>query len=64
MDPFKYFFHVCLCYAVLYVPYSFMITCWKRDDLLALLYEVFPCVIVHFSTWWSGSGMVLDCIDS
>ena len=32
--------HVCLCYAVLYVPCSRVITCWERADLFALLCDV------------------------
>ena len=38
-------FHVCLCYAVLSVPCSLVITCWERVDLLALLWVVFACVL-------------------
>ena len=30
-------FHVYLCYAVLYVPCSHVITCWDRADHLASL---------------------------
>ena len=37
MDP----FHVCLCYAVVSVPCSLVITCWERADLLAHLCFVF-----------------------
>ena len=25
---------------------------------------MFNCVFCHFPMWYSGSGMVLDCIDS
>ena len=39
-------FHVC--YAVLSVPCSLVITCWERDDILALLYVMFSCVFVTF----------------
>ena len=39
MDPFCY---LCL---VLSVPYNFVITCWERADLLALLCVMFPCVL-------------------
>ena len=38
---FYYMFHVCLCYAVLSVPCSFLITGYERADLLALLRCVF-----------------------
>ena len=34
-------FQVCLCYAVLSVPFSLMVTCCKRADLLALLFFLF-----------------------
>ena len=40
--------HVCLCYIVLSVPCSLLITCWERADLLALLCVVFFCVFVTF----------------
>ena len=40
-----------------------MVTCLERDDLLALLCDVFLC-FCHFPIWCSGSGVVLDCIDS
>ena len=52
--------HVCLCYAVLSVACSLMITCLERVDLSALLCVVF----CHFPIWCPGSGVVLDCIDS
>ena len=61
-------FHVCLCYAVLSVPCSLVITCWKRAGPLALLCVVFSCVCVcffcHFPICFSGPCVVLDCIDS
>ena len=40
--------HVCLYYAVLFVPYSLVITCSGKDDLLALVFAVFFCVFVTF----------------
>ena len=43
-----FMFHVCLCYSVLSVPCSHMITCWRRADLLALLCIMFSCVFVTF----------------
>ena len=53
-------FHACLCYAVLSVPCSLVVTCWKRADLLALLCVVFffffrvcllpICVLIHIRT--------------
>ena len=49
MDPFLLFmFHVYLCFAVLSVPCSFVIACWERADLLALLCVAFSCVSVTF----------------
>ena len=40
----------------------FVVTCWERADLLALV----CCVTVSLSLshWYPGSGVVLDCIDS
>ena len=38
-------FHVYLCYAVLSVPCSPVITCGERADLLVLLCAVFSCVL-------------------
>ena len=49
-------FHVCLCYAVLSVPFSFVGTCWERADRLAcvLCFLVFChfsiCVFIHIRT--------------
>ena len=34
-------FNVCLCYAVLSVPCSFLVTCLETAELLPLLYVVF-----------------------
>ena len=41
----------------------FVVTCWERTDLLALVCGVY-CEFVTFSHWYPGSGVVLDCIDS
>ena len=48
---------------ILVLPCSPVIACWEKADLLALLCAVFSCVssLSHRS---SGSGIVLDCIDS
>ena len=45
-------FHVCLCYAVLSVLCSLVVTCWERADLLALLCLChFPiCALIHIRT--------------
>ena len=42
-------FHFCLYYTVMSVPWTFVITCWERADLLALLCVMFPRVFVTFS---------------
>ena len=43
--------HVGVCYAVVYVPCSLVVTCWERADLLAVMIVVFcyfpKCVVVH-----------------
>ena len=56
---FVFIFHDCLCYAVISVLCSIVITCWEKADLLALSCAVFSCVFVTFL-----SGVVRDCIDS
>ena len=40
----------------------FVVTCWERADLLALV--VVSTVSLSLSHWYPGSGVVLDCIDS
>ena len=52
-------FHVCLNYAVLSVPCSFVIICWERAGLLALLCVMFSCVFVTFPCGVSGVGWYL-----
>ena len=47
-------------YASVYM--CFVVTCWERADLLALICGV-CCEFVTF-LWYPGSGVVLDCIDS
>ena len=43
----------------------FVVTCWERADLLALVCGVcFSAVSLSLSHWYPGSGVVLDCIDS
>ena len=41
----------------------FVVTCWERADLLALVCGV-STVSLSLSHWYPGSGVVLDCIDS
>ena len=44
-------FHVCVCYVVVSVLCSLVVTCWERADLLAVVFVefcLFPkCVLVH-----------------
>ena len=59
-------FLVCLVFAMSLctsVYICFVVTCWERADLLAL---VLLCLTVSLSLshWYPGSGVVLDCIDS
>ena len=41
----------------------FVVTCWERADLLALVCVV-SALSLSLSHWYPGSGVVLDCIDS
>ena len=50
-------FHVCLYYTVLSVPFSRVITYWKRADLLAPLCVIFPCVTFPYAV--SGQALLL-----
>ena len=44
--PFLLFmFHICLCYSVLSVPCSLVVTCWDRAGLSALLCVICTCVL-------------------
>ena len=52
-----------VCRVFLSVHCSRVITDWEKAELLALLYVMFYCVC-HFSMWYPGSRVVLDCIDS
>ena len=43
----------------------FVVTCWERADLLALVCGVYCLTVsLSLSNWYPGSGVVLDCIDS
>ena len=44
------------------VNMCFVVTCWERADLLALVCSV--TVSLSLSHWYPGSSVVLDCIDS
>ena len=52
-----------LCYIVLSVSCSIVVTCWERADFLVLLYVILYYVC-HFPIQYPGSGVVLGCIDS
>ena len=41
----------------------FVVTCWERADLLALVCKK-STMSLSLSHRYSGSGVVLDCIDS
>ena len=41
-----------------------VVTCWERADLLALVLWCITVILLSLSDWYSGSGVVLDCIDS
>ena len=57
-------FLYCVCHAFA-SAHCFVVTCWERADLLALVCGVKLC-FCYFSMWYSGSGVVpvLDCFDS
>ena len=44
-----FMFHICLCYAVLSVPCSLVITCWEMAALLAILCVAFSFIFVTVS---------------
>ena len=53
----------CVCYVLCASVYMcFVVTCWERADLLALVCG--SSVSLSLSHWYHGSGVVLDCIDS
>ena len=56
MDPFCNLFS---CHTDLSVPFSLVVTCSERADLLALHYVMFSCVFVTFPY-----GVVFGCMDS
>ena len=42
-------FVICVsCHTVLSISCSLVVTCLERADILALLYRLFPCVVVTF----------------
>ena len=49
MGPFCHLYFIFyLCYAVVSVPCSLVVTCWERADLLALLCVAFSCLFITF----------------
>ena len=59
-------FLFCLVFAISLcasVYMCFVVTCWERADLLALVCGVYT-VSLSLSYRYAGSGVVLDCIDS
>ena len=59
-----FLFHVCLCYTVVSVFCSLVITCWGKYWPLG---SRVSCVFLwcsHFPKWWIEPCVVLDCIDS
>ena len=55
MDNFLYLCFVFVCYTVLSVDCSLVVTCWERADLLALLFVMFS-YFCHIPIWCPGSG--------
>ena len=43
-----FMFHVCLCFAILSIPCSLVITCWEESDLLAVLCVMFSYGFLTF----------------
>ena len=48
VDPSCYLCFMCVCHIIWYVPYSLMVTCWEKADLLDLLYVMLSCVCIAF----------------
>ena len=43
-----------VCHTVLSVPCSLFVTCWERDERIALLFVMFSCVFVNFPYGFLG----------
>ena len=56
-------FMSCVCHVLESVHCFLVVTCEERTDLLAVVCDVLLC-FCHFPMWYSGSGVVLDCINS
>ena len=48
MYSFCYLCFTCVCHTVLSVPCSLSVTCWERDDHMALFFVMFSCVFATF----------------
>ena len=57
-----FLFHVCPDYTVVSVPCSFVITCWDRADLMALLCVLFPFPYGFSGRVWYFSVSIPDCL--
>ena len=57
VDPFLYL--CCLCYTVLSIPFSLVVTFWEVTDHLDLLGVMFSLVL-SLSICYLGSGVVLE----
>ena len=60
--------HLCyFCLVFVMLSRLFIAAVWspagERTDPLVLVCDVLLC-FCHFPMWYSGSGVVLDCIDS
>ena len=54
----------CVSHALASVHGCLVVTCWERADLLALNGDVYCIFVRYFPMWYTGSGMVLDCVVS
>ena len=63
MDNLFYLFMSCLCHSFVYIHCCLVVSCWERADLLALVCDVNLC-FCQFPLLYSGSGVVINCIDS
>ena len=55
--------HWCYLCAFASVHCCLVATCWEGAGVLALVCDVLLS-FCHFSFWYPGSGVALDCIDS
>ena len=60
--------HLCyLCLVFVMLLHMFIAALWSPAEKRLtswLLVVMFNCFFYHVPTWYPGSGMVLDCIDS